>query len=312
MKKNFSLRIFNLIAKRVYKISKKRKLGWTWQESQKWTSANLFKSYKGRTFSKIKVTDVDKDVIAILDGTSMPNVSVTAKTTKKAEVCFNINQVTNDQTDDIGYYYLHDRIFGGNGEVGFDDNLKIAVEIDSLKSTGIIKKNQLLSSDIKQLITDMRKLKLASGDDSIIFKRVFISDKDSEKDNPCNGYILITMLGSNADVNTNEVDMDVKTKDLSPELQAKIDEAKKLDEANKQASRNKKKVQGIDRPKQVEPKKAEGKEEGKTNLDADRYNALNRTLEILKEDYKEGLITKKQYQARQQQILDKFERGGKI
>jgi len=27
---------------------------------------------------------------------------------------------------------------------------------------------------------------------------------------------------------------------------------------------------------------------------------------------KEGLITKKQYQKRQQQLLDKFERGGKI
>lgn len=312
MKKNFSLKIFNLIAKRVYKISKKRKLGWTWQQCQKWTSANLFKSYKGKSFSKIKVTDVDKDVIAILEGKAMPSVGVTAKTTKKAEVCFNINQVTNDQTDDVGFYYLHDRIFGGNGEIGFDDNLKIAVEVDGLISTGLIKKYQLAESDIKKLIQDMRKLNLPSGDDSIIFKRIIISDKISEINNPCNAYILITRLGSSADLGSVEVDMDVKEKDLSPELQAKIDEARKLDEASKQAMSRKKKVVGMERPKQVEPKKGSEQPLGKTELDAERYKALNRTLEILKEDYKDGLITKKQYQARQQQILNKFEQGGKI
>lgn len=309
MKKNFSLKIFNLIARRVYKISKKRKLGWTWQQCQKWTSANLFKSYKGKSFSKIKVTDIDKDVVAILEGKAMP---ISGITSKKAEVCFNINQVTNDQTDDIGFYYLKDRIFGGNGELGFDDNLKIAVEIDGLISTGLIKKYQLPAFDITNLISEIRKLKLPSGDDSIIFKRVMISDKESEKNNPCNGYILITMLGSSADVNTEEVDMDVKEKDLTPELQAKLDEARRLDEASKQAMANKKRVVGMERPKQVEPKKVAGKPSGKTELEAERYKALNRTLEILKEDYKDGLITKKQYQARQQQILNKFEKGGAI
>lgn len=310
MKKNFSLKIFNLIAKRVYKISKKRKLGWTWQQCQKWTSVNLFKSYKGKSFSKIKVTDVDKDVIAVIEGKAMPISGVTAK---KIELCFNINQVTNDQTDDIGFYYLHDRIFGGeNGEIGFDDNLKIAVEVDGLISTGLIKKYQLAESDIKKLISDMRKLNLPSGDDSIIFKRIIISNEISEINNPCNAYILITRLGSSADLGSVEVDMDVKEKDLSPELQAKIDEARKLDEASKQAMSRKKKVVGMERPKQVEPKKGAEQPLGKTELDAERYKALNRTLEILREDFKDGLITKKQYQERQQQILNKFEKGGKI
>jgi hypothetical protein len=310
MKKNFSLKIFNLIAKRVYKLSKKRKLGWTWNECQKWTSANLFKKYKGKAFRKIKVTDVDKDVIAIIESKAMPISTVT--TSKKAEVCFNINQVTNDQTDDVGFYYLHDRIFGGNGEIGFDGNLKIAVEVDGLISTGLIKKYQLAESDIKKLISDMRKLNLPSGDDSIIFKRIIISNEISEINNPCNAYILITRLGSSADLGSVEVDMDVKEKDLSPELQAKIDEARKLDEASKQAMSRKKKVVGMERPKQVEPKKGAEQPLGKTELDAERYKALNRTLEILREDFKDGLITKKQYQERQQQILNKFEKGGKI
>ena len=306
MKKNFSLKIFNLIAKRVYKLSKKRKLGWKWRDAQKWTSANLFQKYKGQKISKIRLTDVDKDIIAILDGRAMPTAPVGGR--KQVEVCFNINQITNEQTEDIGFYYLYDRIFGGNGEVGFDDNLKIAVEIDGLISTGVVKKYELSSSAISTLITDIRKMNLSSGDDSVIFKRIIISNKDSEKDNPCNGYILVTMLGSRADVSTDEVDMDVKVKDLTPELQAKIEEAKRLQEEK----RLKQQVAKVERPKQVEPKKGAEKPASKIELEAEKYKALNRTLDILREDFKDGLITKKQYQARQQQVLNKFELGGKI
>jgi hypothetical protein len=306
MKKNPSLKIFNLVAKRVYKISKKRKLGWTWQMCQKWTSANLFQKYKTQKFSKIKVTDVDKDVIAIIEGSAMPIPKAGGK--KAVEVCFNINQITNDQTDDVPFYYLYDRIFGGNGEVGFDDNLKIAVEIDGYVSTGVIKKYELSTSSIYDLIKSIRALDLASGEFDIIFKRVFISNKDSEKDNPCNGYILITMAGSSADVGTSEVDMDVKKQNLTPELQAKIDEAKRLDTEAKELKALKQQALKQERPKAVEPKPAEPIKATTEN----RETELRKVLEILKEDFKDGILTKKQYLARQKQILDKFEKGGKI
>ena len=306
MKKNLSLKIFNLVAKRVYKVSKKQKLGWTWQMCQKWTSANLFQKYKTQKFSKIRLTDIDKDVIAIIEGSAMPIPKTGGK--KAVEVCFNINQITNDQTEDVPFYYLYDRIFGGNGEVGFDDNLKIAVEIDGYISTGLIKKYELSTSTISDLIKGIRTLDLASGDFDIIFKRVLISDKDSQKDNPCNGYILITMAGSSADVNTNEINMDVKKKNLTPELQAKIDEAKRLDKEAKELKALKQKAVGQERPKQVEPKPIEPT---KATTDV-RESEFRKVLEILKEDFKDGILTKKQYLARQKQILDKFEKGGKI
>jgi hypothetical protein len=273
---------------------------------QKWTSANLFQKYKTQKFSKIKVTDVDKDVIAIIEGSAMPIPKAGGK--KAVEVCFNINQITNDQTDDVPFYYLYDRIFGGNGEVGFDDNLKIAVEIDGYVSTGVIKKYELSTSSIYDLIKSIRALDLASGEFDIIFKRVFISNKDSEKDNPCNGYILITMAGSSADVGTSEVDMDVKKQNLTPELQAKIDEAKRLDTEAKELKALKQQALKQERPKAVEPKPAEPIKATTEN----RETELRKVLEILKEDFKDGILTKKQYLARQKQILDKFEKGGKI
>ena len=39
---------------------------------------------------------------------------------------------------------------------------------------------------------------------------------------------------------------------------------------------------------------------------------MRKVLEILKEDLKDGTLTKKQYLARQKQILDKFAKGGLI
>ena len=88
MKKNYSLRIFNLLAKRVYKLSKKRKLGWKWRDAQKWTSANLFQLYKGKPISKIRVTEVDQVIVGILDAVVTP---IGVPTPKPAPtVCFDV------------------------------------------------------------------------------------------------------------------------------------------------------------------------------------------------------------------------------
>ena len=92
MKKNNSLKLFNKIAKRAYKVSKKRNLGWKWSDAQKWTSANLFQKYKGtKNLSKIKVTEIDTQVTGILDGSVTPFVKQIIAVTppKPREICFN-------------------------------------------------------------------------------------------------------------------------------------------------------------------------------------------------------------------------------
>lgn len=311
MKKNNSLKKFNKLAKRVYKISKKRKLGWKWQDAQKWTSANIFQKYKDTLISKIKVTEVDSVIVGILDGSAMPIPKVGGR--KPMEVCFNINQITNDQTEDVPFYYLYDRIFGGNGEIGFDDNLKIAVEIDGFISTGLIKKYELNPSTISDLINGIRLLNLSSGDYDIIFKRVIISDKESQKDNPCNGYILITMLGSSADVNTKEVDMDVKKKDLTPELQSKIDEAKRVEAEAKRQKELKQKSLKQERPKQVEPKPVEPTKVVTTkDSKANRLAEYNKAVKDLKAFLDDGLITKKQFAKRFDDLGKNLKDGGII
>jgi hypothetical protein len=299
-KKINSLKIFNLLAKRVYKVSKKRKLGWKWNDAQKWTSANLFKKYKATPISKIRLTDVDKEVEAILDSGTIP--------TPEPEVCTSVFSLTDSDIEDIPFWFLEDVIFGGNGNYGFEDNLKIAIEVDGFLSTGIIKKSDISNSDIKNLTNDIRKSLTATGENylTIIFKRLQVPNTP-DTTNPCNTYLLITSENSNADNTTEEIDKVVKEEDLSEDEKQKRQQREDEKEAKKKDKKNKKSIQDKERPKQVEPKI-----KGVVDTESEKYKALTFALEMLKQDVKDGLITKKQYQDRQKLILDKFNLGGEI
>ena len=81
---------------------------------------------------------------------------------------------------------------------------------------------------------------------------------------------------------------------------------------------SKKEAKTRERPKEVEPKsvtKTESKvdiEFEKIKLQKESRDTLARILDGLRQDYKDGLITKRQFQQRQQQIIEKFEKGGRI
>jgi hypothetical protein len=120
---------------------------------------------------------------------------------------------------------------------------------------------------------------------------------------------LATFEDSDLDISTkeNEIDVFVSEEDLTDEIKAERKRKELQKESEKKVT--KKEIKGKERPKQVETKTVT---EEKIPLEAERYKQLNITLDGLREDFKLGLITKKQYQARQEMILKKFEKGGKI
>ena len=157
MKKNNSLKKFNKLAKRVYKVSKKRNLGWKWQDAQRWTSANIFQQYKGVPISKIKVTEVDKNVIGILDFVEAP---IEAPKPVK-EICFDPFNIPTKDLKDINWWMLSDQVNF------FDNNLNIRVAIPNIIDTGVMKKSEL--PNLSETVEDMRKEGYSS-DENIIFK----------------------------------------------------------------------------------------------------------------------------------------------
>jgi len=288
MKKNYSLRIFNILAKRVYKLSKKRKLGWKWRDAQKWTSANLFKLYKGKPLYTIKVTQVDAVIVSILDAMPTPAPAPAPKPT----VCFDVFKIPTKDLKDINWWMLAEQVDF------FDSNLNIRISIGNVIDTDIVKISEL--PKLNKTIEDMRKEGFGS-DENITFKILLQPDKNDDGQ-PCSYYLLATLLDSPLDTQTmSEEIIKVVTEedlpiDLKKERELKINKRQEIIDlrvAKKKAS------------ERVRPTILEGKDEAdKKEIEATLKNAENL--------YAKGLMSKELFQANVKELKRKLELGGKV
>lgn len=288
MKKNYSIRIFYLLARRVYKLSKKRKLGWKWRDAQKWTSANLFKLYKGKPLSKIKVTEVDKVIIAILDAKPMPIVS--AKPISK--VCFDPFNIPTKDLKDINWWMLAD-------QVGFfDDNLNIKIAIGSTIDTGIVQKFEL--PNLNETVEDLRKD--GYGSDELIIFRILVAPNKSDDGKPCSYYLLVTLEGSpmDSDTSSEEVVKIVTESDLP--LDVKKERELKVKIRQEKIDERVAKKKSIMR---LRPSVVEGRDEA-------QRQKIEETLKNLESLYASNLISKELFQANVKELKLKLKSGGKI
>jgi hypothetical protein len=290
MKKNYSLRIFNLLAKRVYKLSKKRKLGWKWRDAQKWTSANLFKLYKGKPVSKIRVTEVDSVIISILDATPMPTTATAPKPV--SQICFDPFNIPTKDLKDINWWMLADQV------AFFDDNLNMRIAIGSIIDTGVVKKYELLN--LNETVEDMRRAGYSS-DENIIFK-ILVAPNKKDDGKPCSYYVLATLMGSPLDTETSmeEVLKVVTEEDLPAKLRKERE--KKVSKRQEIIDLRIAKKKSAERKR---PEKIEGRDE------AERKE-IEDTLKNLENLYAKKLISKELFQANVKELKAKLKLGGKI
>lgn len=290
MKKNYSLRIFNLLAKRVYKLSKKRKLGWKWRDAQKWTSANLFKLYKGKPISKIKVTEVDSVIISILDATPTPTGVPTP--TPKPTVCFDPFNIPTKDLKDINWWMLSDQVNF------FDDNLNMRIAIGSIIDTGVVKKYEL--PNLNETVEDMRRSGYGS-DENIIF-RILVAPNKSDDGKPCSYYVLATLMGSPLDSESSqeEVFKTITEEDLPADLR-KVREIK-MKKRQEIIDLRVAKKKSLER---VRPAKVEGQDEAEKKQ-------IEETLKSLESLFAKKLISKELFQANVKELKSKLKYGGKI
>lgn len=293
MKKNYSLRIFNLLAKRVYKLSKKRKLGWKWRDAQKWTSANLFKLYKGKPVSKIKVTEVDAVAISILDATPMPTTIATPQP-KPIQNCVPLSDIPSALLKDINWWMLSDSIDL------FQDNQDLKISIDNIIDTDIVKKNQITDSQLKDAIEDMRKNGFGS-DENIVFK-ILVRPNAQDDGKPCSYYILATLSGSPLDIETSqrEIITVVLTSDISDKAKSELEAKEKL-RIDKIAEREAKR-RAIDKKR---PSKVEGQEEVQRKL-------IEENLKNIKDLHARKLMSDELYKLNVKELRKKLKDGGEI
>jgi hypothetical protein len=290
MKKNYSLRIFMLLAKRVYKLSKKRKLGWKWSDAQKWTSANLFKLYKGKPVSKIRVTEVDSVIISILDAKPTPTETTAPKPV--STICFDPFNIPTKDLKDINWWMLADQV------AFFDNDLNMRVAIGNIIDTGVMKKSEL--PNLSETVEDMRREGYSS-DENIIFK-ILVAPNKSDDGKPCSYYVLATLMGSPLDSETSndEVLKVVTEEDLPAKLRKERE--KKLSKRQEIIDLRIAKKKSLER---VRPSKVEGKDE------AERKE-IEDTLKNLENLFAKKLISKELFKANMKELKRKLESGGKI
>lgn len=293
MKKNYSLRIFNILAKRVYKLSKKRKLGWKWRDAQKWTSANLFKLYKGKPVSKIRVTEVDSVIVSILDATPTP-IETTIVTPKEIPTCVPLSDIPSSLLKDVNWWMLADAIDL------FQDNQDLKISIDNIIDTGIVKKNQITDAELKDAIEDMRSKGFGS-DENIVFK-ILVRPDAQDDGKPCSYYILCTLSGSPLDIETTprEIVTVVLTSEISEKAKTEL-EAKEKIRLDKIADREAKK-KAIEK---VRPSKVEGQEEAQRKL-------IEENLKMIKDLHSRKLMSDELYKANVKELRKKLKDGGQI
>lgn len=316
MKKNNSLKLFNKIAKRAYKVSKKRNLGWKWSDSQKWTSANLFQKYKGtKNISKIKVTEIDIQVAGILDGTVTPIGKQIAITTvpKSREICFNPFDIGSFLLDSFEWFDIVDKVSILNDDVKVDLDLEYNGNV--FAKTGVIKKELL--PNLLKIREDMRKVSSKSGFYPVIsFYIVLIEGAEDNREIACNYYILIAFEGSST-YNILKAKGLVKDNFTSKE-QMPTTEVERIELAQRQKDEerrllSKKRATTFQLPSKVEPKKVEPKLEPQIkDTKTNRLSEYNKAMEKLDSQLDRKLITKKQYRERFDQLGKNLKDGGQV
>lgn len=315
MKKNNSLKLFNKLAKRAYKVSKKRKLGWKWSDAQKWTSKNMFQKYKGtKNISKLKVTEIDVEVVSILDGTITVATAQTTTTTKQKRYCFNPFDVGSFLLETFEWFDIDDKVSILNDDLQVD----LSLDYDGyvFAKTGVIKKDML--PNLKQIREDMRKVTNKSGYYPLIGMYIaLIEGAKDDRSIPCNYYVLITFENS-LELNTLQSKGLIKRAFVSKE-QMPISEQERIELELKQREEEKKllskqKAQSFKLPSKVEPtKKAEPiKEPAIKDTKANRLAEYNKAVDKLENLYDKGLIDKKQFQERFKQLGKNLKDGGQI
>jgi hypothetical protein len=300
------------VAGRVHELNKKQNLGWTWAESMRFASKKVYPKFKGKSVSKVSLKDIELDFKNALQEGQPPMPTPKGKL---KEICFSaLNVPAEDLIEREWWTIADDDVW-----INFDSNLPMRFAFDNIIDTGIIKKSEM--PNMMEIREDIRKSGIKYG--LVIFK-VLVQPNKKDDGQPCSYYVLVTLENSSYDQNLKDGEIygQMTEGDLSEEQIAQREERRKQRDKLMKQKASKKQAKERERPKEVEPKsitktKAKPKEESsleleKIKLEKSRVEALKSVLDILRQDYKDGILTKRQYLQRQKQIIEKFEQGGEI
>jgi len=303
------------VAKKVHQLSKKQNLGWTWNESVKFASKNIYPEFKGKSQAQIKVSEITESFVL----STYASAQQVIPAPKKISNCFSPLLVPAEDLQEREWFFIGDDDVWAN----FPSNLPMRFAFDGIIDTGIIMKSQM-----PNMVEIREKMRAMFGNKSpietFIFKVLVAPDKKDDG-KPCSYYVLVTIADSFYDTDDQTEKFSSVSEDMLSD-EEKLEREKKLEDAKKQKA-TRKQAKSRPRPSLVEPTtqtEQEPETEATTKpalkkidlevakIEKERVASLTEALNIIREDFKDGTITKRRYIELQKKIIDKFEKGGKI
>jgi hypothetical protein len=304
-----SIRLFNKLAKiaREEFIAQGKEA--KWNDIQKWTSKNLFQEFKGTNYNKLdksKVLDKVKGII---------------KPIKKVSNCFNPLTINKG-----------DRVFTewwniSNTLDALPKNLKIRINAENLGITKIdFISNLDYDVDISYIVENIREA-YENSSAPIFVGAIRVAPDEKNDGKPCSYFIDFILTGPNDDTPTDDTPI-IATTSLKDDVErieriknAEREKARKKREKLKEAKQRKrptttKTVKPTAKKKATTKAKATPKAKPKpTSKKEKTINKnvtidLNKELDALRQDVKDGLLTKEEYREERAKLIDKFEKGG--
>ena len=291
--KNNGLRLFNKCAKQVKKEFEKQGRPEKWNEIQKWTSANLYPKFKGQSVNKVLV----KDIVAEIKSLTLK------KTPQKKSPCFSPFAV--NEAD----FIFSDWWEIANTVEGLPTNVQIRVNgSDQFGSTRIDQRINISPEvDIMPIVEKIREY--ADNKSGFYFQGI-IKVVPNKKDDGSNCSYFIDFVLTLPDGTMVVVEQEAVTKSVPSEEDTERVQRQKEKERKKRVSKREK-MKKAKTQKRPTTSKKEKKEKKQAKSKEPRPDIV-RALELLKEDFKDGIFTKEEYKKEREKLIAKFEKGGKL
>ena len=264
----------------------------SWNKIQKWTSANIFPEFKDKPISKVTLKNVQN--------------ALTSSGATKKQSCFNVFKIPTSDLVEVEPFDLELTLSG------FPSNLQLEIDLDGKITSGIkpLKDfdnvgNGELTKEIRTLYPDI---------DQIKFVRLRKKGKKEGDRGNCSYYIKAMFVNQDLtpEEEEREVSIGVSVSQLTPKQQEQRKQLKKaLAERRKKRKKTKAKTRKFKTPSKVKTTKEDKKIQAKIKKARDP-RALADALQTLREDFKDGVFTKKEYKEERAKLLDKFEKGGEV
>ena len=264
----------------------------SWNKIQKWTSANIFPEFKDKPISKVTLKNVQN--------------ALTSSGATKKQSCFNVFKIPTSDLVEVEPFDLELTLSG------FPSNLQLEIDLDGKITSGIkpLKDfdnvgNGELTKEIRTLYPDI---------DQIKFVRLRKKGKKEGDRGNCSYYIKAMFVNQDLtpEEEEREVSIGVSVSQLTPKQREQRKQLKKaLAERRKKRKKTKAKTRKFKTPSKVKTTKEDKKIQAKIKKARDP-RALADALQTLREDFKDGVFTKKEYKEERAKLLDKFEKGGEV